>query len=225
MPQNTKIRNKIIEAIQACPQERIELFKLNRIFGKPDTASREVLDEMFLDETLLMYRNSAKHVVVAKKGEIYHRTKASAGADVPCTEAVTIKPGEQVYIKTNLCPLGLIAEDEVLILSPRSSFFSQSKGRSLILTNSIGIIDPDYPDCVLFSYFNVGREPVEIPEGEIIGQATVLKAVTSRFPTALVERNGGFGSTTKKQPVDQPTEPPAEVEVDKPESTDDTESE
>lgn len=123
---------------------------------------------------------------------IYHKTKDSAGADVAATKGVTIKPGEMKCIETALTIPHSIEPDETVIISPRSSTWN--KVGTLILVNSIGIIDADFPDTVGFQYVNIGSAPVKIAKGQLIGQAMCVKT-RQLWPVAMVERTGGIGST------------------------------
>lgn len=92
-------------------------------------------------------------------------------------------------------------DDEVLILANRSS---NPKKKGLILANSIGVIDKDYygnPDNdghIMFAYYNVKEEDVEIKKGDCIGQAMFQKYLVTDNDAAEGERMGGFGSTYNK---------------------------
>ena len=125
---------------------------------------------------------------------IHHKTRDSAGADVQCLEDVTIKPGEMVCITTNLTIPDHMQPDEMFIIAPRSSTYK--KIGTIILVNSIGIIESDFPDNVGFQYVNIGTKQVKIKKGTDIGQAVCVQ-FRQMFPYANVERNGGIGSTDK----------------------------
>lgn len=201
MPQN--IKKLIIETIKKCPNERIGLYKLRSHFGKKGSESQTVLNEMLADGSLLVYRNSNQDVVVNQKNSIYYKTLKSVGADVPALVDVVIKPGEQVLVPSVLLVDGLLEDNQVAMITARSGFFKPSKGRKLILTNGVGIIDPDYPNNVAFSYYNVGENDVTITAGEPVGQVVVFDTVVDKFPTQQAEREGGFGSTDKEPEVDE----------------------
>lgn len=162
---------------------------------------KEAFDELLEEKTLLIKsevvntEQGAEAIELAVFKEdypIYHKTMGSAGADVPSAETVTIQPGEQKIIPSILSVVGLIDPNRVVLISPRSSFYGKYK---LILTNSVGLIDSDYPDKVGFLYANLGDEPVTIEAGTDLGQATVLYVDRSVFPTAFTKRTGGIGST------------------------------
>lgn len=193
MPQN--IKQQIIDTINKCPNQRLEMDKLNKLFNFG--AGKETLQQMLADGELLMFRDRRREVIVNTGDVIHHKTMHSAGADVFATEETVIPAGERVLVPTSFIANQVLDENEVAILSPRSSFFKPEKNRKLLLTNSIGIIDPDYPEIAYFSYFNVGADDVVIEKGEDVGQVMLLKPVVSKFPTYMRERTGGFGSTDK----------------------------
>jgi len=91
-------------------------------------------------------------------------------------------------------------DDEMLLLYNRSS---NPKKKGLILANSVGVVDKDYygnPDNdghIMFAFFNIKDEDIEIKKGEAIGQAIFQKYYVSDTDEATGERTGGFGSTSK----------------------------
>ena len=93
-----------------------------------------------------------------------------------------------------------MADDEVLILANRSS---NPGKKGLILANSIGVIDKDYygnPDNdghIMFAFYNIKDEDIEIKKGDCIGQAIFQKYLVADDDNAEGERTGGFGSTNK----------------------------
>ena len=130
------------------------------------------------------------------------KTKYSAGYDVEAAEDCII-PSFTKGMKPTLIKTGIkayMADDEVLILANRSS---NPGKKGLILANSIGVIDKDYygnPDNdghIMFAFFNVKDEDVEIKKGDCIGQAIFQKYLVTDDDTAEGERTGGFGSTSK----------------------------
>ncbi len=129
-------------------------------------------------------------------------TKYSAGYDIECAEDIVIEPfngGNPTLIKTGI--KAYMEDDEYLMLCNRSS---NPKKKGLVLANSIGIIDKDYygnPDndgAIMFAFYNVKNEPIEIKKGERIGQAIFMKYLIADNDNASGERTGGFGSTDKK---------------------------
>ena len=130
------------------------------------------------------------------------KTKCSAGYDIEAAEDCTI-PSFKKGMKPTLVKTGLKAymmEDEVLILANRSS---NPGKRGLILANSIGVVDSDYygnPDNdghIMFAFFNIKDEDIEIKKGDAIGQGIFQKFLTVDEDLAEGERMGGFGSTSK----------------------------
>ena len=130
------------------------------------------------------------------------KTKFSAGYDVEAAED-TIIPSFKRGNKPTLIKTGIKAymqDDEVLILANRSS--NPSK-KGLILANSIGVIDKDYygnednDGHIMFAFFNVKDEDVEIKKGDCIGQAIFQKYFIADEDRAEGARTGGFGSTSK----------------------------
>lgn len=127
-------------------------------------------------------------------------TKNSAGYDVEAAED-TIIPKFKLGQKPTLVKTGIksyMQPDEVLILANRSS---NPGKKGLILANSIGVVDSDYyenPDNdghIMFAFYNVKSEDIEIKKGERIGQAIFQKYLVTDNDISEGERTGGFGST------------------------------
>ena len=130
------------------------------------------------------------------------KTKYSAGYDVEAAEDCII-PSFTKGMKPTLVKTGIKAymqDDEVLILANRSS---NPGKKGLILANSIGVVDKDYygnPDNdghIMFAFFNIKDEDIEIKKGDCIGQAIFQKYFVADEDVAEGERMGGFGSTNK----------------------------
>jgi len=130
------------------------------------------------------------------------KTKFSAGYDVEAAEDVVI-PSFKKGMAPTLIKTGIKAymqDDEMLLLYNRSS---NPKKKGLILANSVGVVDKDYygnPDNdghIMFAFFNIKDEDIEIKKGEAIGQAIFQKYYVSDTDEATGERTGGFGSTSK----------------------------
>ncbi len=130
------------------------------------------------------------------------KTKYSAGYDMEAAEDCIVpafKPGQKpTLIKTGI--KAYMQDDEVLMIYNRSS---NPKKKGLVLCNSVGVIDKDYygnPDNdghIMFAFYNVKEEDVEIKKGEAIGQAIFQKYYVTDNDNANGERTGGFGSTSK----------------------------
>ena len=130
------------------------------------------------------------------------KTKYSAGYDMEAAEDIII-PSFKKGMKPTLVKTGIKAymrEDEVLILANRSS---NPGKKGLILANSIGVVDSDYygnPDNdghIMFAFFNIKDEDIEIKKGDAIGQAIFQKFLVTDNDLADGTRTGGFGSTNK----------------------------
>ena len=130
------------------------------------------------------------------------KTKYSAGYDIEAAED-TVVPSFKKGMKPTLVKTGLKAymkEDEVLILANRSS---NPGKKGLILSNSIGVIDSDYygnPDNdghIMFAFYNIKDEDIQIKKGDAIGQAIFQKFLITDNDISTGTRTGGFGSTNK----------------------------
>lgn len=130
------------------------------------------------------------------------KTKYSAGYDVEAAED-TVIPAFKRGQKPTLVKTGLKAymeDDEMLLLYNRSS---NPGKKGLILANSVGVVDKDYygnPDndgAIMFAFYNIKDEDLEIKRGDIIGQAIFQKFLVADGDFATGERMGGFGSTNK----------------------------
>ena len=130
------------------------------------------------------------------------KTKYSAGYDVEAAED-TIIPAFKRGQKPTLVKTGIKAfmeDDEMLLLYNRSS---NPGKRGLILANSVGVVDKDYygnPDNdghIMFAFYNIKDEDVEIKKGDCIGQAIFMPFLISDGDVAEGIRTGGFGSTNK----------------------------
>ena len=130
------------------------------------------------------------------------KTKYSAGYDIESAEDCVIpafKPGQKpVLVKTGI--KAYMQNDEYLMLCNRSS---NPGKKGLILANSVGIVDADYygnPDNdghIMFAFYNIKDEDVQIKKGDCIGQAIFQKYMVADNDNAQGERLGGFGSTSK----------------------------
>ena len=130
------------------------------------------------------------------------KTKYSAGYDIEAAEDVVI-PSFKKGMNPTLIKTGIKAymqDDEVLYLYNRSS---NPKKKGLILANSVGVVDKDYygnPDNdghIMFAFYNIKDEDVEIKKGETVGQAVFQKYLVVDNDNAEGMRLGGFGSTNK----------------------------
>ena len=130
------------------------------------------------------------------------KTQYSAGYDFEAAKDCVI-PSFKKGMAPTLVPTGIKAymqDDEMLCLYNRSS---NPKKKGLILANSVGIVDKDYygnkdnDGAIMFAFYNIKEEDIEIKKGECIGQGIFKKYFVADNDTAEGERTGGFGSTTK----------------------------
>lgn len=130
------------------------------------------------------------------------KTKYSAGYDIEAAEDCIVpafKPGiAPTLVKTGL--KSYMGEGEYLMLCNRSS---NPKKKGLVLANGVGIVDADYyenPDNdghIMFAFFNIKDEDIEIKKGDAIGQGIFQKYYSVDNDNAQGERLGGFGSTSR----------------------------
>ena len=108
--------------------------------------------------------------------------------------AIVLAPGEKALIPLGFrarLPVGYEAQ-----VRPRSG---TSLKTDLVIVNSPGTIDADFPDEWMVPVKNGGRTPLRIAHGERIAQMVLAKYETLDFEAGTVtrstERAGGFGST------------------------------
>ena len=128
----------------------------------------------------------------------YGSTEA-AGADLyACLEeAITILPGESVFVPTGLAmeiPGGYAG-----LIYARSGLACK---RGLAPANKVGVVDSAYRGECMSVLHNHGSEPQIIAHGERIAQLVVTPVITPGFVEVdslsdTVRSAGGFGSTGK----------------------------
>jgi len=123
-------------------------------------------------------------------------TDESAGFDLAAAHDVTVRPREIVLVRT-----GLVIEvptGHFLGIFARSS---TPMKRGLVVSNGVGVIDPDYSgpdDEVMIQVLNVTDAPVEVRCGDRLAQGIILPAprVTWQEVTEIrAVTRGGFGAT------------------------------
>lgn len=131
------------------------------------------------------------------------KTSHSAAYDLEAAENITL-PSFKLGMKPTLIPTGLksyMMEDEVLIIVPRSS---GPKKQGILFPHSIGVIDSDYYENIdndghiFIQCINIKDEEVLIKKGDPIAQGFFQKYLKTDNDNAVGIRNGGFGSTDKK---------------------------
>jgi dUTP pyrophosphatase len=117
--------------------------------------------------------------------------RAVEAGEVP---AITLAPGEKALIPLGFrarLPVGYEAQ-----VRPRSG---TSLKTDLVIVNSPGTIDADFPDEWMVPVKNGGTAPLRIAHGERIAQMVLARYETLEFEAGSVtrstERAGGFGST------------------------------
>ena len=123
----------------------------------------------------------------------------AAGADLyACLEqAVTVAPGETVWIPTGLAmeiPKGCAG-----LVYARSGLACK---KGLAPANKVGDIDSDYRGPVTVVLHNHGNQPQTIAHGERIAQMVITPVLTPSYElsddlTDTGRGQGGFGSTGK----------------------------
>lgn len=126
-------------------------------------------------------------------------TKFSAGYDFRSPLEFTLKPGETIKIPTGIrCSMN---NDWVLMIFPRSGLSSKYR---LIICNLIPVIDSDYyysdnEGHIFIKLANDGDKPVYIKQGDKFVQGIFLPYGITEDDHVEDSRNGGFGSTDKKE--------------------------
>lgn len=123
----------------------------------------------------------------------------SAGYDFYTPEDITIKPHEQVIVKTNI--KAKMDNRDVLLLFIRSSVGIK---RNLMLSNCVGVIDstyynnPDNEGNIMFALYNYGSEEQFIKAGERVAQGVITSYFVADDDQPLSQtRTGGIGSSGK----------------------------
>ena len=128
------------------------------------------------------------------------QTSKSIGYDffIPINLGIRIPPKQSVMIWTDVKVK--LDEDELLMIVPRSSTGIK---KTIMLANTIGIIDPDYygnkdnDGNIGICLYNYGNHYTFLDEGERFAQGIVLKSYHEKDKNKP-ERKGGFGSTGDK---------------------------
>ena len=123
-------------------------------------------------------------------------TKGSAGYDFYSPDDLLIPAKGEVIIKTGI--KAYMNPDEVLFLFPRSSLGIK---KSLMLKNTIGVIDSDYYNNednegeILASFYNFSDQDVEIKKSTKVFQGVFQKILLADDDSQTDSRKGGIGST------------------------------
>jgi len=132
------------------------------------------------------------------------QTKYSAGYDVYSNEKIMLNPHE-----TKLISLGIKLDQKWLEKNTNEKFKEENyiglyirsslALKGLMLGNSIGIIDIDYPEEIKLIVYNTSKLAYTINRGDRIAQLILqphngIKYLNSMYSTQN-RRNSGFGST------------------------------
>ena len=122
-------------------------------------------------------------------------SELAAGYDLRASEEVRIYPHSSagITVTTKI----QMPDNYLCHLMPRSSICNK---KGLILTNSIGLVDPDYTGNLIFNFWNLGNDAITIKKGERIGQAVFHNRIEVEFVEAeefkQTDRGDkGFGSS------------------------------
>lgn len=140
-------------------------------------------------------------VKILREGAILptYGSAGAAGADLyACIgDAVTIAPGETVFIPTGIAmevPQGCAG-----LIYGRSGLACK---RGLAPANKVGVIDSDYRGEIIVALHNHGRVPQTVQSGERIAQMVITPVLTPEYEIVAelsdsTRGAGGFGSTGK----------------------------
>lgn len=125
------------------------------------------------------------------------KTIDSAGADLIAIHDYIIPDGKAVVVDTgHKLPPNHTGKDIFFALINRSS--NGKPDKVLMLTNSFGVLDTDYPLNVYATFINLSGKTQHIKKGDSVVQVVVLEHLTKEFYGALNEkRTGGHGSTDR----------------------------
>lgn len=137
------------------------------------------------------------------------QTKYSVGFDVYSNENILIKPKTIILLSLGIlidlswiddnCDMDFL-EKHYFGLYIRSSLVLK---KNLILPNSVGIIDIDYPDELKLMLYNISDKEVAISNKDRVGQLILHNHhgnIINKLYSKKIEkiRDGGFGSTNIK---------------------------
>lgn len=123
------------------------------------------------------------------------KTTKSAGADLVAAFDYVIPANQTIIVDTGYrLPENTTGKNLAYLMLNRSS--NGKPNKLLLLTNSVGLIDEDYPDTIKAIFINMSGKTQHIKKGDSVVQLLVLEHFTGEFFEALdVERTGGLGST------------------------------
>lgn len=167
--------------------------------------SRFLIDPKYIDNAELLLPTRA--------------TERSAGYDIRAAEEITIYPLSQIISEkefpsgpitidtakslykgvSTLVPTGvrldldMFVDNEWVSLRARSGI---AHGTLLFITNSVGLVDVDYPEQIYVSFINAGPLPVVIQKNERIAQLMIEEHLSDLSQQESKEkRKSGHNST------------------------------
>ena len=75
--------------------------------------------------------------------------------------------------------------------------FKKLFDKTLIKFAIVGVINTIFGMSIMFAFYNIKDEDIEIKKGDCIGQAIFMPFLTADNDEAEGARTGGFGSTNK----------------------------
>lgn len=166
-----------------------------------------VTEARFVKDWLAQFEGTALGTEKAAK-EAYARvklplraTRGSAGYDIYTPMDLELEAGESVKIPTGIrCRMD---EDVVLLIVPRSSLGFKYMFQ---LNNTMGVVDSDYyysdnEGHLFVKMINANREgrKLQLQAGQAFAQGLLVHYCITEDDEVSEQRNGGFGSTDKKQ--------------------------
>ncbi len=134
-----------------------------------------------------------------QKYGLKYATEMSVGLDLRAAieeDHITVLPNERVFVNTGLA---------IEILEPNIAGFIFSRSglgtkEGLVVTQGVGVIDPDYRGEIIVSLLNISKQPKIISKGERIAQLLFLPAyqaeiLISETLSSSKRGAGGFGHT------------------------------
>jgi dUTP pyrophosphatase len=126
-------------------------------------------------------------------------TKFSAGFDIRTPFPFTLKPGEVIKIPTGIkCRMNT---NYVLLIFPRSGLGFKYQCN---LVNGTAVLDCDYINSdneghIFIKLVNRGNKEFSVTSNTAVAQGIFLEYGITEDDHVETERNGGFGSTDKKE--------------------------
>ena len=135
-------------------------------------------------------------VVTADASEPRYAHPGDAGADLMCTEDVTLGPGERRTVGTGVSIA--LPEGHAAFVHPRSGLAAR---HGLTVVNAPGTVDAGYRGEIRVTLLNTDRDtPVTLRRGDRIAQLVVQRVERVAFVVVdalpgSARGTGGFGST------------------------------